>query len=51
MNTTAANRQNISNKTFNNSQNSKNLVGLYRGMSLNYDKKPNNILHAEKPPQ
>lgn len=51
MNTTATKGPSISNKTFNNSQNSKNFVGLYRGMSLNYDKKPNYILNSEKPLQ
>jgi len=40
----------LASKTFNNSQNSKNYVGLLRGKSLNYDKKPtNNLIIVDKP--
>lgn len=52
MSVTVGAGQSLANKTFNNSQNSKNYVGLLRGKSLNYDKKPtNNIIATDKPLQ
>ena len=50
MSVTVDAEQSLANKTFNNSQISRNYMGLLRGKSLNYDKKPkNNIIVTDKP--
>lgn len=47
MNNTVTGSQMHSNKTFSNTPNSNNLLG-FRGKSLNYSKKPNQILLPDR---